>query len=429
MTDGSRRAHGRPGTHRTGPGADPGAAPDAGDGAGRGGRRTRYVVRGNRPVRGARATARVRAAGAAAWGDGVPVTVNSGLRTASAYAWRLLVLGAAAYACFKILGRLQLVAVALFLALVVTSVLRPAANLLSRWLPRGPATALSLVGSVVLFLGLLSLIGSLVAGESDRLGQEFAGGVGRIERWLEGSPFHLDHKALANLQSRVTRYLSEHRSALLSSALSGAGRLLEVLTGAVLALFCSLFFIHSGERFWHWFQALLPERVRDPWDRAGRAAWRTFAGYTRGIIIVAATNAVVVGVALYLLGVPLALPLMLLEFFAAFVPLVGSPVALAVATVVALASRGPVIAVVVLALIVVVGQLEGHVLHPLVLSWAVRLHPVVVALSVIGGGVLAGVIGAVVAVPMVSVAWSVFGALRAPPVPAAEARTATERHV
>ncbi|MFB7169182.1 AI-2E family transporter, partial [Streptomyces sp. NPDC056242] len=150
------------------------------------------------------------------------------------------------------------------------------------------------------------------------------------------------------------------------------------------------------------------------WGRAGRTAWRTFAGYTRGIIIVAASNAVLVGIALFALRVPLALPLMLLEFFAAFIPLVGSPIALAVATVVALATRGPVIALVVLALIVVVGQIEGHVLHPLVLGWAVRLHPVVVALSVIAGSILAGVIGAVVSVPMVSVAWSVLSELRAP---------------
>ncbi|MEV5787523.1 AI-2E family transporter [Streptomyces sp. NPDC048448] len=423
MTDGSRRSHGRPG--------EPGTGPDAGRGSGRGGRRARYVVRGSRPVGGVGAVTRARTAGTAARRggdrDSVAADVTSGLRVTAGYAWRLLVLGAAAYACFKILGRLQLVAVALFLALVVTSVLRPAANLLARWLPRGLATAVSLVGSVVVVLGLLALVGGLVAGESGRLGEEFAGGAGRIERWLEGSPFHVDHAALANLQDKATAYLSQHRSALLSSALSGAGRVLEVLAGGVLALFCSLFFIHSGERFWHWFQALLPERARDPWDRAGRAAWRTFAGYTRGIIIVAATNAVVVGIALFLLGVPLALPLMLLEFFAAFVPLVGSPVALAVATVVALASRGPVVALVVLALIVVVGQLEGHVLHPLVLSWAVRLHPVVVALSVIAGGVLAGVIGAVVAVPMVSVAWSVFGALRAPPAPPVPDPHATDK--
>ncbi|MFF3661921.1 AI-2E family transporter [Streptomyces olivochromogenes] len=379
----------------------------------------RYVVLGSRPARGVKSVARARTAGTAirraAERDDVPV--NQGLRVAAAYAWRLLVLGVAVYAAFKILGRLQLVAVALFLALVVTSVLRPLADLLARRMPRSLAVVVSVVGSLVLMLGLLALVGGLVAGEWDQLGQQFAGGIGRIQRWLEGPPFRVHHTVLSNFQGKVTTYVKEHRSTLISSALSGVGRAVEVLTGAVLALFCSLFFIHSGDRFWQWFQGLLPEGARDPWGRGGRAAWRTFAGYTRGIIIVAATNAVLVGIALFALRVPLALPLTLLEFFAAFIPLVGSPIALAVATVVALASRGPVIALVVLAMIVVVGQIEGHVLHPLVLSWAVRLHPVVVALSVISGGILAGVIGAVVAVPMVSVAWSVISEMRVRPGP------------
>jgi predicted PurR-regulated permease PerM len=160
---------------------------------------------------------------------------------------------------------------------------------------------------------------------------------------------------------------------------------------------------------------LLPSGARPGWDQAGWAAWRAFAGYTRGIIIVAATNATLVGVALFALRVPLALPLTLLEFFAAFIPLVGSPVALGVATVVALAGRGPLTAAAVLVLIVVIGQLEGHVLHPLVMSWAVRLHPLVVAVSVIAGSIVAGVIGAVVAVPFVSVVWAVLRALRTTP--------------
>ncbi|GAA3290618.1 hypothetical protein GCM10020295_05480 [Streptomyces cinereospinus] len=133
-----------------------------------------------------------------------------------------------------------------------------------------------------------------------------------------------------------------------------------------------------------------PRRGPGPCRGGGGAAWRTFTGYTHGILLVAVTNAVLVGLALFALGVPLAVPLALLEFFAAFVPLIGSPIALAVAAVVALASKGPLIALVVVALIVVIGQIEGHVLHPLVMSWAVRLHPVVVALSVVGGAVAAG---------------------------------------
>jgi predicted PurR-regulated permease PerM len=116
--------------------------------------------------------------------------------------------------------------------------------------------------------------------------------------------------------------------------------------------------------------------------------------------------------ALRLLGVPLAVPLALLEFLAAFVPLIGSPIALAVAAVVALASKGPLVAAIVIALIVVIGQIEGHLLHPLVMSWAVRLHPLVVAISVVAGSIAAGIVGAVVAVPLVSVVWSVHTALR-----------------
>ncbi|WP_079077793.1 AI-2E family transporter [Streptomyces sp. CdTB01] len=376
----------------------------------------RYVVLGSRPPRGVGTVARARrAATEERRPDGV--AVHHGLKVSAAYAWRLLVCGAAVYAGFVILGRLQLVAVALFLALVVTSVLRPLADLLARRLPRALAVVISVVGSLMAVLGLLALIGELVASEWNKLGREFSGGIGRIERWLQGPPFHVSPTVMSDLQGKLNTFVSEHRSTLISSAVSGAGRLVEVLTAGVLALFCSLFFIHSGDRFWTWFQEWLPHPARDPWSRAGRAAWRTFAGYTRGIFIVAATNAVLVGVALFVLRVPLALPLTLLEFFAAFIPLVGSPIALGVATVVALASRGPVIAIVVLALIVIVGQIEGHVLHPLVMSWAVRLHPVVVALSVIAGGVLAGVVGAVVAVPMVSVAWAVHGELRGRPVP------------
>lgn len=184
------------------------------------------------------------------------------------------------------------------------------------------------------------------------------------------------------------------------------------MTVFVLALFCSVFFIHSGDRQWNWFCDQLPPKARTRVVNAGGAAWRTFTGYTHGIILVAGTNAVFVGLALFALGVPLALPLALLEFFAAFVPLIGSPIALAIAAVVALAAKGPIVAAVVLVLIVVIGQIEGHLLHPLVMSWAVRLHPVVVALSVIGGAIAAGVLGAVVAVPLVSVLWAVRQALR-----------------
>ncbi|WP_430381455.1 AI-2E family transporter [Streptomyces arenae] len=387
-----------------------------GPAAGRGRtRRARGAAAGNRPVRAVWIPKRARDPRASA---SVSAVVVPALRIAGAYAWRLIVVGIVVYGVFMILGRFQLIAVALFLALVVTSVLRPLADLIGRWLPRPLSVAVSMVGSIFLFCGLLALVGNAVAQESATLTDEFRGGIHRIEVWLQHPPFRLGPGALSRLQQQIVDYVQAHRSNLVSRALSGFGTLVELVTGAALALFASVFFIHSGERLWAWTsRELLPAGARPAWERAGRAAWLTFAGYTRGIIIVAATNAVLVGVALLVLRVPLALPLTLLEFFAAFVPLVGSPVALGVATVVALAGRGPFTAAAVLVLIVVIGQLEGHVLHPLVMSWAVRLHPLVVAVSVIAGSIVAGVIGAVVAVPFISVIWAVVRALRPAPPP------------
>jgi predicted PurR-regulated permease PerM len=338
------------------------------------------------------------------------------LRVAAAYAWRLILVGIVVYGVFTVLGRFQLIAVAIFLALVITSVLRPLTDLLNHLLPRPLSIAVALVGSLLALFTLLAFVGNLVAGESAKLASEFGGGIHRIEQWLQRPPFRVGPGKLTALQKQVLSYLSTHRAGLVNRALSGFGRLVELVTAGALALFSSVFFIHSGEKLWRWVSdELLPRGARPVWDRAGRAAWRTFAGYTRGIFIVAATNAVLVGAALLLLRVPLALPLMLLEFFAAFVPLVGSPIALGVATVVALAGRGPLTALAVLALIVVIGQIEGHLLHPLVMSWAVRLHPLVVAVSVIAGSIVGGIIGAVVAVPFVSVVWAVLRALRPAP--------------
>jgi predicted PurR-regulated permease PerM len=339
-------------------------------------------------------------------------TAGPGLRRASDYAWRLLILAGAVYLVFRVLLRFEVVFVALFIALILSSLLRPPVNALSRRMPRSLALLAAALASLAVLTGVVWLVAYSVAGESSRLGSEFRGGVDQIKRWLQGAPFHVKASTLANLQSKLTSYISAHRSALLTQALTEASRLVDFVTVLALAVFCAVFFTHSGAQIWRWFLTQLPQHTREVWDRCGRTAWHTFAGYTRGIILVAAANAAMVGVSLELLRVPLVLPLTLLEFLASFVPLIGSPIAMAVATVVALASRGPTTAVVVLILIVVIGQIEGHVLQPFVLGWAVRLHPIAVALCVIAGTILAGLLGAVVAVPLVSIAWAVFRALR-----------------
>ncbi|KDN87571.1 AI-2E family transporter [Kitasatospora cheerisanensis] len=333
---------------------------------------------------------------------------HGGLDRLAGRAWRLLAVALAGYAGFLLVSRLLLPVVAVFVALVVTAVLRPPVDLLARRMPRALAVLLAVLGALVLLAGVAALIAVVIRSQAGQLGGQVRGGLDRLEHWLEGPPFHARAGTLGDLRHRLGELISSHRQTVLSTAVTGAGFVVEAAAAGALALFCAVFFTHSGERMWTWGTSLLPARAGALWRRAGHAAWRTFAGYTRGLFLVAGTNAVLVGVVLAALGVPLAVPLAGLEFVAALIPLIGSPIALAVASLVALATRGPVTALLVLALIVVIGQLEGHVLHPLVMGWAVRLHPVTVALAVAVGGTLGGIVGAAVAVPVLSVGWAVF---------------------
>jgi putative heme transporter len=337
--------------------------------------------------------------------------VRYGIRVAAAYAWRLIVLAVAVYLVFVVLAELTLVAVAVFVGLVISALLRPLVDLVARALPRGLAVVVALLATILAFGGVFTFVADSVAGQFGSLTTQFISGLSDIERSLTGAPFHLRAVDLTRLGQQVRAWVTNNGGSLAGQAIGGASVAVEVLAGFVLAVFCSIFFLTSGDRIWTW---LLTQAGGDRrrWDGAARAGWATFAGYTRGVVIIAATNAVLVCVALLILRVPLALPLALLTFFAAFIPLIGSPMALGVATVVALAARGPLIASLVLILIVVIGQIEAHLLHPMVMSRAVNLHPLAVALTVASGTVVAGVIGAVVSVPLVAVTWTVWTTLK-----------------
>jgi len=328
------------------------------------------------------------------------------------YAGRLIVIFVLVYLVFAALARLSLAVFAVFGALVLTALLRPVVDLLDRLVPRPMAVALGLFGGFALVAGVLVFIGVSIAGQSADLAVQFQQGVGRITHWLADSPAHIRPETVNTGVDQARQWLVNHRGALAGQVLGGASTAAEVFTGVILAVFCGVFFLSGGRGIWAWFLDQVPAVNRERVDAAGRAAWSTFEGYARATVIVAASNAAIVAVALLALRVPLAVPLALLVFLASFIPLVGGAFSLAIATVVALAARGPAIALVVLALIVVVGQLEGHVFQPLIMSRSVRLHPVVVILAVTCGSVLGGLPGALVSVPVVAVGWSVFSALR-----------------
>jgi len=337
---------------------------------------------------------------------------SPGVTRAAGYAGLFLVLAAAVYVLFLILARVWLAAVAVFVALVVTALLRPVVDLFDRAMPRGLAVAASLIAAATVVLGLLAIVGVSVAGQASMLTGQLHGGLQKVSGWLQTSPLHLRPRQVDHAVAQGRHWLTQHKGALAGQAASGAGSAATLFTGAILALFCAIFFLASGERMWAWCLQQLPGTARDRWEVASRAAWATFQGYARATVLVAASNAALVAAALLILRVPLALPLALLVFLASFIPIVGGAFSLGVAALVTLATRGPVIALVVVVLIPVLGQIEGHVFQPLIMSRSVRLHPVVVVIAVVCGGLLGGVIAAVVAVPLVAVAWSVVKALR-----------------
>jgi len=197
--------------------------------------------------------------------------------------------------------------------------------------------------------------------------------------------------------------MSANKGALAAGALTTAATVGEVLAGIFLALLTLFFFLRDGAQIWEFLCRLLPRPARIPATRAGRYSWVTLVSYVRATVLVAFVDAVGIGIGLAILRVPLALPLAALVFLTAFIPVIGATLSGAVAVLVALVTQGPITALIVLAIVIAVQQLEGHVLQPLIMGRAVAIHPLAVILAIAAGVVLAGIIGALVAVPIVAV--------------------------
>ena len=239
--------------------------------------------------------------------------VRYGLRVAAGYAWRSVAVAVAVYLVFVALGRLHFVAISVFVGLLITALLRPLTDLLARWMPRVAAVAIAVIQAIIVVGAVVTFVAtSAVRGQFGRLIGQFATGIREIERLLSGPPLGLPAGELRRLTDQAFAWLAANRAASSRRRLPGeASVVAELFAGLALAVFCSLFFLHSGERLWGWVLGQLPVR-RPRWDAAGRAGWMASPGYTRGVVIVAVSNATLVGIALFLLKVPLALPLTLL---------------------------------------------------------------------------------------------------------------------
>lgn len=339
------------------------------------------------------------------------------LRTAAGWSWRLILVVAGIALVFWAVTQVLIVFVAVFLALVITAVLSPLTDLYDRVMPRALATAAAILSAVLVVGGLLTYVIVSVAGQWERLAGEFNTGIEQIVGLIENNSLPVDLELDTRDQwiDDAASWIQQNSQTLVGRAAESAGSIVEGVAVVVLAIFCTIFFVASGARMWRWFLDQVPARTRGRWDAVAVAGWYTFSGYTRGIVLVAITNGILAGIFLTIVGVPLAAPLAVLVFIGTFIPIIGAPLAMIIAAVVALAADGPITALVVTLGIAGIGQVEGHVLQPLIMGKQVSLHPVVVALGVTSGTVVGGILGAVIAVPLIAVAWSVFSTLRTEP--------------
>jgi predicted PurR-regulated permease PerM len=332
------------------------------------------------------------------------------LDIAAGWSWRLLVVGAAAAVVFLVLSRMRIIVLPTIVALLATSVLYPpVAWLRARGWPRLLATWTVLLAAIATVAAVVAALSWQVAGEVDELDVSIEQGVTDVEDWLVDGPLGLSRSSVTEAYAQGREWVTSGEGLLSTGIASQAVVAVEVVAGLLLALVLVFFFLKDGERMWQAVTGRLGTRAAAHVDPAGRRAWATLSGYVRGTAVVAAVDAVLIGVAVAVLGVPFALPLAALTFAGAFLPIVGAVVAGSIAVLVALATQGVVTALILLGVVVLVQQVEGDVLQPIVLGRAVRLHPVVILLAVAGGAALGGIVGAFLAVPVVAVASAVMG--------------------
>jgi predicted PurR-regulated permease PerM len=272
-----------------------------------------------------------------------------------------------------------------------------------------------MVVAVVLVGGVLTLVVVRAAEQAPQLGNEINNLIPKAKHWLVHGPLRINQSTVNNLSKTVTNDISKNSSKIASAALSTGKTALDALGELVLGLFSTIFLLFDGERIWAFLLKAVPPPRRSRVDAGGHAAWRTLSLYVRGTLIVAAFHGVVMAITLTILGVPLAFPLAVLIGLGAFVPLVGAVVTGALAVAVAGLSKGLVAAIVVLVVLVADNQIEGHALQPFVVGRYVRIHPLAVVLGLATGGLLFGIFGAIVAVPVIACINSAVRESRDPP--------------
>ena len=331
----------------------------------------------------------------------VTESLPRGLRIATAYSWRLLVIAAAIGVGVWLVIQLKLLVVPLLVAILVTALLFPAFTwMLRHRVPKWLAIVIAAVGALAIVGGLLWLVVWQVARQWDSVQARTVAAFGRFREYLIDGPLGLSADQIDEWLSQVGPFIQEQAELLVSGALAIGSTLGHVATGAVLALFILLSLLADGAGIWRWTTKLFPTRARPAVDGAGRAGWLTVVSYARTQLLVATIDAIGIGLGAYFLGVPLAIPVAVLVFLGAFIPIVGAVISGTLAVFLALVYNGPWTALWMLVVVLGVQQIEGHILQPLLMGAAVKVQPLAVVLVVAGGAMIAGIPGALFAVPL-----------------------------
>ncbi|POH74803.1 AI-2E family transporter [Arthrobacter glacialis] len=330
--------------------------------------------------------------------------VPFGMRVAGAWSWRVGAILLVSAMLVWLLSQITILIIPVMLAAILASLLRPLVRGLKKiGLPQGLSVAIAEVGLIVVVLGGLFLVGRQMVTGFSALSEQAIQGVIKIQEWLTNGPLGISNDQINKYLNEALAAVQNNSSTIISGALGFGSGFTHFAAGLLLTLFILLFFLLEGQDIWAFIVKFFPLRARPAVDGAGRRGWRSLGNYARVQILVAAVDAVGIGVGAAIIQVPLALPLGVLVFVGSFIPVVGALVTGAVAVLLALVANGWVNALIMLAIVLAVQQLESHLLQPFIMGRAVNLHPVAVILAVAAGSGVAGILGALFAVPLLAV--------------------------
>ena len=317
---------------------------------------------------------------------------------------RFLLVCAALVVVWYIAGRLWVVLLPILLGLLLATVLWPPVAFLRRkGAPPALAAAVVLLLSLLLLVGVIGGLAPQVTSQTEELADQVTAGLGQVQGYVSGPPFNLGEDQVGRTVDNAINSLQENAQNIATRVLSGAAAAGSLLVTALLALVLCFFYLKDGPKFLPWLSGLVGPRAAPHVSALSQRSWVTLSGFIKAQAAVGLVDAVFIGIGLAVLGVPLALPLAVLVFFGAFIPIIGAVFTGILAALVALVTQGPTTALIVIGLVLVVQQLEGNVLQPILVGRTLALHPALVIIAVTAGGTLAGITGAFLAVPVVAV--------------------------